>query len=198
MLLIPKMHSGLIADFDVGVQVLEQFPRPDDDSVFRLIRGVFIKMDQVIVPDACLRVPAVQHVPNSLKQRPGSKPPVRDTQQRRQLYYFPVDRFLLNVARKSCSSLVVTAPSCPTPSHNWWTHEVFLPVRSRAGRGLATAWSGWSRQRLLSRTSSTAAPGPGGKAQLRFVPASGSADRQSGRTAVRQKGCPAGSSSTLH
>jgi len=120
MLLIPKMHASFVADFNLGIQVFEELPRPANYSVFRFVGGVFVKIEQIVVPDAGARVSSVQYVPDGLEQGPRCQPPVPNTQPRRQLKDLLVDRVPLDIGQEE--SLIIGS------------HLLIVPQRAQYSR----------------------------------------------------------------
>lgn len=54
VLLVPKVHAGFVANFDLDSQVLEQLACPENDRVFCLVGRIFVEVEQVVVSDASL------------------------------------------------------------------------------------------------------------------------------------------------
>src|SRR5260370_8535646 len=76
LLLVPQVHSGLVADLDRDGQVSEDLAPGPDHRVFSVPGQVgAVEVGEVIVENACLGWLAGDHVPDGLIEAPGAQVP---------------------------------------------------------------------------------------------------------------------------
>ena len=71
------MHTGLIAHFDDTVQTSECGVASCDCVVFRLVRGIGIEIEDVVILDPVIGRAVGEAIPGGLEQRAGNEPGVQ-------------------------------------------------------------------------------------------------------------------------
>ena len=69
MLLVPQVHAGFVAYFDIGIHIGEQFCRRTNHTVLRVVAQIAgVEVEQVVVLDSGAEITAVDVIPDGLEE----------------------------------------------------------------------------------------------------------------------------------